>query len=325
MYVLVVDVTLVGILHNLWNSDERAPRDRGEKAHPSQTRGRDKFVDIVHPWMPPPLPSWERAMQAVDRSDKARPGRWGYWIPEPALLLGPKNPGRLQKYVMNWLRARPIWLYMLQLPGSLASRHRTQIWRDFLYGLPDDPTWYTKNGKRAFEIKEIFSRVFAELATGPAATKEVEWLGRRFDVVDEEIGPLVIWETFELGFRYELSALDHTMRSGDTRVQEKDRLALLGRVFPSGSLHSVFHVPTSDTRGLFAALPHHRISSLNAFREILVQWPLCPVKIKSRPPLQIQDTVEAIQNVELELASFYTQMFFDVAGRAPLVPHLCPL
>ena len=321
---LVLAVKRDGNLRESNNSDDRAARDRGNKAHPSQIRGRDKFVDVVHAWMPLPLPSWKRAMQAVDRSDKARPGRWGYWIPEPALLLGPKNPERMQKYVMNWLRARPIWLYMLQLPGSMASRHRTQIWRDFLYGLPDDPTWHTKNGKRAFEVKQIFARVFAEKALGSAVSGEVEWLGRRFDVVDERTGPLILWEAFELGFRYELSALDHTMRSADSRVQEKDRVALLARVFPTDSLYSVLRLPASDTPSLFAALPHLRIPSLNALRDVLLQWPLCPEKIKNCQPLQICDSVEAIHELELHLAAFYTQMFFDVAGRAPLVPHLCP-
>lgn len=65
-------------------------------------------------------------MRAVDRSDKARHGHWGYWIPEPGLLLSPKNLERLQRYLMNWLRARPVWLYMLQLPGAETVRLPTQ-------------------------------------------------------------------------------------------------------------------------------------------------------------------------------------------------------
>lgn len=109
------------------------------------------------PWMPPSLPSWERAMRAVDRSDKARPGRWGYWIPEPGLLLGPKDPMRLQTYLMNWLRARPAWLHVLRLPESTTTSFPTQIWRDFLRGVPDDPKCFTKNGKRAYEIKQLLA------------------------------------------------------------------------------------------------------------------------------------------------------------------------
>ena len=69
-------------------------QDRTSSAHVSQIRGRDKFLDPAHPWMPPSIPSWDRAMRAVDRSACANPttDRWGYWIPEPALLLGPKDP-----------------------------------------------------------------------------------------------------------------------------------------------------------------------------------------------------------------------------------------
>ena len=92
---------------DLGTADDITALDRSKYAHPSQVRGRDKFLDIVHPWMPMSLSGWERAMRAVDRSDrvKSAPEIWGYWIPEPALLVGPRDAPRLQRYVLNWLRA----------------------------------------------------------------------------------------------------------------------------------------------------------------------------------------------------------------------------
>lgn len=274
--------------------------------------------------MPPPSVSWARALRTVDRSDKARPGRWGYWIPEPALLLGPKDPARLQTYVMNWLRARPIWLYVLQLPGSMAKKQRPQVWRDFLNGVREDPKFTTKCGKRAYEIKQVFARVFSEHGLEPATSGEAEWHGHHVNEVDDRMGPLVIWETFELGFRHELSALDHALRCADTPAQEADRLMQLGRVFPSEGLYTVHGLPAPDTPSLVAPLPHHRLSALNALREILVRWPLCPSNIKDGGPLLSTASVEAIECLEFQMACFYTQSFFDVAGRAPLVPHCYP-
>ena len=313
-----------GVSHAVRNSAERVAHSRDRKTHPSQVRGRDKFVDVSHPWMPPLLASWARAMQTVDRSDKARPGKWGYWIPEPGLLLGPKDPARMQTYVMNWLRARPIWLYVLQLPGSMAKKQRTQVWRDFLNGVREDPKFTTKCGKRAYEIKQVFARVFSEHGLEPATSGEAEWLGHHVQEVDDRIGPLVIWETFELGFRHELSALDHALRCADTPAQEADRLTQLACVFPCNGLYTVHNLPTPDSQSLVAPLPHHRIPSLNALREILMRWPLCPPQIKKGGPLLTTSSVEAIEYLESQMASFYTQTFFDVAGRAPIVPHCYP-
>ncbi|PIL22934.1 hypothetical protein GSI_15630 [Ganoderma sinense ZZ0214-1] len=210
---------------------------------------------------------------------------------------------------------------MLQLPDSTATRLPSQIWRDFLHGVPDDPNYHTKNGKRAHEIKQVFGQVFAEQDLDPAATGEAEWRERHFDVVDDEVGPLVMWEICELGFRYELYALDRAIRSS---ALEKERVVLLGRIFPSDSLFSVVHLPPRDECGLFASLPHHRIPSLNALRDVLSQWPLFPQHVAARRPLQISDSVDTIHEVELALAGFYTQTFFDIAGRAPIIPHHCP-
>nr|VWP01367.1 Dehydrogenase with different specificities [Ganoderma boninense] len=257
----------------------------------------------------------------------ARPGRWGYWIPEPGLLLGPKDPMRLQRYVMSWLRARPLWLSALQSRsacGSLDAAHRTQVWRDFLNGVEgDDAKSFTKHGKRTYEIKHIFSEVFSEQRLEPDAGGVAEWHGRRVSEVDDRIGPLVMWEAFELGFRYELSALDHALRF-ESPAQESERAARLARVFPEESMLRVLRLPAPDSRSLSAPLPHHRIPSLNALREILLLWPFCPPEIKRRAPLDTSASEQAIEELEVELAAFYTQTFFDVAGRAPLVPHCFP-
>ena len=86
-------------------------------------------------------------MHAVDHSDKARLGCWGYWILEPGLLLLLKNPMCLQRYLMNWLRACPIWLYMLGLPSFVTAKLPVQVWRDFLHGMPDNPSSHTRNRK----------------------------------------------------------------------------------------------------------------------------------------------------------------------------------
>ena len=135
------------------------------KVHPSQKRGgRDKFIDRDHPWMPAPLSAWAAAMQAVDRSGVARPSSelWGYWVPDPSLLIGPENPERVQRYVMNWLRIREGWLYLLGLPDTPATRVGAQWWRDYLNGDTANPTpeQHTRRAEHLEKVKSVFIRAF---------------------------------------------------------------------------------------------------------------------------------------------------------------------
>jgi hypothetical protein len=57
---------------------------------------------------------WEAAMKIAvkDQSRVHTPNILdrGYSFPEPALLLGPKLPERLQAYLANWLACHPLWI-----------------------------------------------------------------------------------------------------------------------------------------------------------------------------------------------------------------------
>ncbi|KAI1797039.1 hypothetical protein LXA43DRAFT_1147725 [Ganoderma leucocontextum] len=227
---------------------------------------------------------------------------------------------------MNWVRARPIWLYLLHVPQSRACRVPPQFWRSFLNGIPEDPTSTTRNGKRLIEIKNVFGGVFRVEDFDPATDAAVTWHGSTFQSVPETLAPAVIWEMFELGFRYELLALDRFLRPPEcaSRPEEARRENLLGKIFPGDWLRAVDALPSPDSGGLFAPLPHCRIHALNALRAVLTRWPGCPSSIARSSPLQLNDGVETIIGVERELAGFYVHMFFMTLGRAPLVPRLYP-
>ncbi|KAI1788727.1 hypothetical protein LXA43DRAFT_1024268 [Ganoderma leucocontextum] len=296
--------------------------------HPSQVRGRDKFLEFSHKWMPPSIPSWSQALAGVDRSMPARSADqlWGYWIPEPALLLGPKDEVRQQRYLMNWIRARPIWLYLLHVPESRACRLPAQFWRSFLNGVPDDPASTTRSGKWLIEIKNVFGGVFEEEQFDPETDAAATWHGQTFQSVPEELAPAVVWEMFDLGFRYELLALDRFLRptGSASRPEEARREDLLGKVFTGDWLRALNSLPSADSPGLFAPLPHRRVTALNAFHAVVVRWPGCPTSIASASPLQLSDGAETILRFERDLAAFYVNMFFLCSGRAPLVPRLYP-
>ena len=53
--------------------------------------------------MPNPIPSWGELLSMVNRSMSAPASCkiWGYWFPEPALLVGPKDEARQLRYLTN--------------------------------------------------------------------------------------------------------------------------------------------------------------------------------------------------------------------------------
>lgn len=303
--------------------------NRGSIPHPSQVRSWDKFLEFSHKWMPPPIPSWSEALSGVDRSMLARPSDqlWGYWISEPTLVLGPQDEDRQQHYLMNWICTCPIWLYLLHVPESHASRVAAQFWRSFLNGVPDDPASMTRSGKWLIEIKNVFGSAFREEQFNPGTDHAILWHRCAFLTVPEDLAPAVVWEMFDLGFRYELLALDRFLRPAGSasRQEEACQEDLLAKVFPGCWLWALSSLPSANSSGLFAPLPHRRVTTLNALRAVLVRWPSCPTSIALASPLQLSDGAEMILRFERDLAVFYMDMFFLCSGCAPLVPHMYPV
>ncbi|KAI0689188.1 hypothetical protein C8T65DRAFT_711846 [Cerioporus squamosus] len=276
------------------------------RPHASQTRGINKFERFEHPWMPSELPAWQAALCTVDLSQPARPNPdiWGYWIPEPALLLRPKTADRRDRYIMTWLRLRTGWLYLLRVPDIPVTSVPTQWWRDVLYGdtgrTHHDPS--TLNTKRWDAIKKVFGTIFQSTHFDGAQSSSVWWQGHRVKTM------------FDLGFRYELLALDRLFRG---------REDLLSGIFPSHHLYFVIDLPAGGA-GLCAGVPHARVPYLEAFRRVVSRWPACPASIHHGLPFATSMSTDEILSREKELVKFYVHTFFAQSGRAPIVPHQFP-
>ncbi|KAI0350259.1 hypothetical protein OH77DRAFT_1413343 [Trametes cingulata] len=298
-----------------------------QKPHASTIRGRDKFLEYDHRWMPPPLPAWKEAMESTDRSGLAKPSAdlWGYWVPEPALLVGSLSNDRVERYIMNWLRLRPAWLYLLQTKCSGATRVSAQWWRDYLNGLDfasGQPS--TRAGKRKEAVAKAFAGVL-DMKDYQENQSTVAWFSHRLKHLHPPLCPLILWEVFETGFRYELLALDRVLvpgRRGRADI-ELEREQLLSAVFADYDLYAVRQLP-SHPAGLAAPVPQARTRCLEALRQVELRWPLCPDIITSAPPLNISTSAVDIEIVERALARFYVHTFYAYSGRAPLVPHRFP-
>ncbi|KAL7278663.1 hypothetical protein ACG7TL_007664 [Trametes sanguinea] len=194
----------------------------------SHIRGRDKFFDVPHPWMPSNLPPWEYAMRTVAEVDrpglaKASADLWGYWVPEPSLLLN--SATRRERYIMNWLRIRPGWLYLLRCREARPTEVSPQWWRDFLYGetgrLSAADT-QTRNSQRLSLVRKVFAWLFTDEDFSLETRAPILWFDYSLASFQPDIAPRVIWELFELGFRYELLALDRLLipnTAGDAEEQ----------------------------------------------------------------------------------------------------------
>ncbi|KAI0712367.1 hypothetical protein C8Q76DRAFT_600348, partial [Earliella scabrosa] len=297
------------------------------QVHASYRRGRDKFEEVDHPWMPKALRGWRRAIDALDRSGPPKPQVLrGYWIPEPALILGPRDPHRMQRYIMNWLRIRHIWLYLLRIPNSGTYQVAPQSWRSFLNNPIDDPKEQsdTRSSQRAQVITKLLNDAFPNHAFDFTTDAPVSWHNYSFTSISDDVAPLILWEMFDLGFRYELLAVDQYLRPRRSRRDEAAREDDLSRIFPTHTIHALSSLPTEHSAGLSAPLPQRRVQSLNAFREILSYWPGCPADILNAKPLLGTESTEEIESVEFSLATFYVTNFFDLFARAPLLPHLLP-
>ena len=276
--------------------------------------------------MPKALGGWRRAIATLDRSGPPKTQILrGYWIPEPALILGPRDPRRVERYMMNWLRIRQIWLYLLRIPNSTVFQVSPHNWRSFLNALDDtkEPT-ETRSSQCAQVIKKLLSEHFPGQSFDSTTQAPIQWYHYSLTHVEDDIAPLILWEMFELGFRYELLAVDQYLRPRRTRQEEAIREDDLSKIFPSHTIHALSSLPTDQSIGLFAALPQRRVQALNAFREILSYWPGCPSSIANAKPLLGSDTTDDIEAMESALASFYVTNFFDLFTRAPLLPHLLP-
>lgn len=279
--------------------------------------------------MPTRLAVWEHVMTNIDLSKPARPQAeiWGYWIPEPGLLIRPQSADCHECYVFNWLHMRTAWLYVLRLREARVTVIPTQWWCDFLYGntAREERSHATRNGKRMDLMQQVFSSVFQQADYDPATITPVQWFSHRLPRLEENLCRLILWEVCELGFHHELLALDRLLVPGrDDAFNEEQCEELLSGLFGDHSLFCVRELPMQGT-GLTAPTPFHCVPYLDCFRHVVSRWPRAPPSIYIHGAITTSLSAEEIAQREYDLISFYVQTFFEHSGRAPIVPHVVPL
>jgi hypothetical protein len=135
---------------------------------------------------------------------------------------------------------------------------------------------------------------------------------------------LILWELYELNFRYELLALDRVMARALWEESPHTRHDLLYHIFPGegGFVMWSSPLPTDDS-GMWARKTGDIFPHVESFCELLSCWEDAPPRLNA--PLHASTFDATIYfGVMQPACNFYTQCFFDRFGRPPVVPHRFP-
>jgi len=97
----------------------------------------------------------------------------------------------------------------------------------------------------------------------------------------------------------------------------------LAAVFPDGQLLRLQALPSGPS-GLGAQTVRGRAESLEALRQIMCAWSTVPKNILNASSLAFHPSEQYIARMESEMARYYTQEFWELAGRPPILPHHFP-
>ncbi|KAF7792779.1 hypothetical protein EIP86_003877 [Pleurotus ostreatoroseus] len=307
-----------------------APKHKIAKLAPGE---RDKFQDFEHPRLPATLPAWRSALAGVDQTKTApvRTLSWLYYVPDPAAIAS-ANEDRFARYMGNWVRARASWLYVLShfvLPPISQTDLRalkSQEWRDYMNGVMEDNAQKnTHAAGRTRAVHELLAKAFgSDHAIDP--TVELTWYGSPWSPNSLQQTREILWEISEIGFRFELLALDRHLVSSDGSEQpemlEISRRQLIQTIC-AGRPEFLSHLPTAN-EGLASPNICGRARSLEALRTLVSRWPSVPVHIATSKPLTEVDAT-TLAKMEVSLCRFYAQTFWQEAGRAATIPRMFPI
>lgn len=252
-------------------------------------------------------------------------------MPDPAAIAS-ANEDRFARYMGNWVRARASWLYVLSHfvlpPLSKADLRalKSQEWRDYLNGVMEDSLQKTTHAAgRTRAVHELLAKAFgADHATDP--TVKLTWFGSPWDPSSLQQTREILWEISEIGFRFELLALDRHLVSSDGSEQpemlEISRRQLIQTVC-AGRPEFLSRLPSAN-KGLASPNVWGRAQSLEALRTLMSRWPSVPVHIATAKPLtEVDETT--LTKMEVSLCRYYVQTFWQEAGRAATIPRVFPV
>jgi hypothetical protein len=292
--------------------------------------GRNKFLEMSSPLLPPAISVWSDALAAVDTNpeniinQRSSPTDGGYVFPDPGLFIGCATEEKTTQYLHQWLRLRSAFMYRLSTASSSAQPLKSQVWRDLLnFSDAKQPSGSksTKASQRTEMLKELLGDCLHETSVKLAPSDTVTrtfWRESELTSgvpIDHHIVKEILYELFSLNFRYELLALHSRAQSVDLGDQDA-----VVACFPEWSM-LVVELAWGNI-GLAADKLEDRLPYLLFMKRLMSTWagPI-PEAIQSQDKSASCFSVAEIEELERQVARFYTQSFFNYFGRAAIVPH----
>ncbi|KAF4614093.1 hypothetical protein D9613_007477 [Agrocybe pediades] len=299
---------------------------------PRGDHGRNKFLDITHPLLPPMHRSWSTALLLVNQT-KAFSTQLGYAFPEPGLFVSFPDDSRRALFFYNWVKYRPILIHrMMTFPCPI----RGQVWRTLL-NLPADidlssevtslasaadAGTITKAGRERKMVMDMLEALLDHdktLSLNKDASKTPDWFGNAVSpdkIPPDSVCRQILWEISELNFRYEMYVLDaHRHAANKEDISPIARDILVSRCFYGQSTLFV-HAIKDSGQGLSSNDWVARRPYIFALRDVIQGWD--GWKYTPDVDYSSETSVLGLENV---LLRFYAQKFYDTFGRAPSVPR----
>ncbi|TFK58126.1 hypothetical protein BDN72DRAFT_907053, partial [Pluteus cervinus] len=300
----------------------------------------------------PPKPqagskAWATALQNVNRHGLPTQHQTHngidlcYTFPEAAGVDATTNLDRRSSMMKMWLRWRPALLYCFANSNSNTTPMAAGVWKEFLaidFLEAGAEKRKKKNGaapvpvqsKKSEFAKNFYQSLLNEggvcIPDSTNSSHPITWRGKSFDTLVVSDFTEILWEINELNFRFEFMALDSQLYnpSSPSHQDSQNHQDLVNACFPaaSGSLLSV-DVSKANS-GMASPILLQRSQVILAIRHIMQTWdsqlpPLVAVPDNDR--VQVGWEKDDLDALEMQIATFYMQSFFNIFHRATTIPR----
>jgi hypothetical protein len=186
---------------------------------------------------------------------------------------------------------------------------------------------------RKLAVLDIFGNVTAAMVQGStfAPAQTVAWHSEHILIASLSNPPphltrAILWEIYEISWRYELCALDQAIQPQLWGEHCMEHLSLMHAIFPGSSglvLWSEALLSKPGNLGLTDSFTNN-VHVLRSFCVLLSTWPGAHPSFSYIPSFSEESKQAEAYVIVSRACDFYVQTFFDHFGRPPLLPHHFP-
>ena len=164
-----------------------------------------------------------------------------------------------------------------------------------------------------------------------APKETVEWQGRYIPITSlsnlpPRLTQAILWEIFEIGWRYELYALDQALNPQLWAEHRTERVSLFHSIFLGSAGLVLWSEPLPKAAGNLGLTDWwvDNDQVLRCFCFLLASWPNAHPSFLCIPRFDLESKRAQAHELMSRACTFYVQSFFDHFGRPPLLPHQFP-